>query len=483
MNLSSFNTWFTRIVPLKVDNNILTVQVPSAFFYEYLEGNFIDVIRAAIQQQLGKDAKLEYSIVVDSGRPKSTPTHTAFMGNPQQNANYGSMVIPATIKGAQPSSRQGANVQPSSPKMGVMPPQINNPFVIPAIQKQQIDPQLNPNYTLDNFVEGKCNQLGRSAAESIARRPSKNTFNPLMIFGNSGLGKTHLAQSIGNAVREQFPDKVVLYVEANKFQTQYSDACRNNTRNDFIHFYQMLDVLIIDDVQEFAGKTGTQDTFFAIFNSLHQAGKQIILTCDSTPAELKGLADRLLTRFRWGLTVEMASPDYATRLSILQRKCYNDGVEIPLEILQYIAQTVVSNVRELEGALLTLMLHMTVSRDALTLDVAKELLGKIVKGGSEPKYKIDYIMKTVCEFFNIKEAVIHSKSRAKDIVVARQMIMYFSKQLTDMPYQQIGLAVGGRDHSTVLYACKAVQKQIDNDPQFKELASNVENKIKSDFVG
>lgn len=479
VNLSSFNTWFVPIVPLKLENNILTVQVPSAFFYEYLEENFINVIRTALQIELGKDAKLEYSIVVDKVRPRNNPAHN-FVGN--QNQNYGTMVIPANIRAAKMPQNVPNNGNAPMPGM-MMPPQINNPFVIPAIQKQQIDSQLNSNYTLDNFVQGKCNQLGRSAAESIAKRPYKNTFNPFMIFGNSGLGKTHLAQAIGNAVKAQFPDKVVLYVEANKFQTQYVDAVRNNTRNDFIHFYQMLDVLIIDDVQEFAGKSGTQDTFFAIFNSLHQSGKQIILTCDTTPSQLQGLAERLLTRFKWGLTVEMEAPDYATRLSILIKKCYNDGFAISEDILKYVAQTVVSNVRELEGALLTLMLHTTLSRGEITLDVAKELLSKIVKGGTEPKYKIDYIMKTVCEFFNIKEAVINGKSRARDIVVARQLVMYFAKQLIDLPYQQIGIAVGGRDHSTVLHACKAVTKQKDSDPNFAELVAQVENKIKSDFTG
>jgi len=477
MNRSSFETWFTPIVPLKVENNTLTLQVPSAFFYEYLEGNYIELLRSALHQVLGMEAKLEYSIIVDGGRPKPQPVQRQAADSQQRfYQNPGAYRVPSQGNGTQ----SPVNVDPRGFHGQEIP---NNPFVITGIQRQTINSQLNPNYTMDNFVSGKCNQLGFSAAETIAKNPNRNQFNPFLIFGGSGLGKTHLAQAIGNAIKERYSEKVVVYVEANKFQTQYSDACRNNTRNDFMHFYQMLDVLIIDDVQEFAGKQGTQDTFFAIFNSLHQAGKQIILTCDTMPAELKGLAERLLTRFRWGLTVELSTPDYETRLQILQRKCYNDGAEISLDILKYIAQTVVSNVRELEGALLSLFLHTTVMREELTLDVAKQLLSKIVKGGTEPKYKIEHIMRCVCEYFNIKENVINSKSRAREIVVARQMVMYFAKQLTELPYQQIGIAIGGRDHSTVLHACKAVQQKIDGDAEFKQMAADIENKIRTEYEG
>jgi chromosomal replication initiator protein len=457
INAVSFKTWFKPIIPLRIVGNILTVQVPSPFFFEYLEGNYIGILREALQRELGTDAKLEYNVVLDASRARTQqPHHTG--QQPAATHNSGTYNVPSKT------------TAPSQP--GIM-----NPFATQGVQKMTINPQLNPNYTMDNFVEGECNKLGRSAAESIAHKPG-NTFNPFMIFGNSGLGKTHLAQAIGNAVKERFPEKVVLYVEANKFQTQYSDACRNNTRNDFIHFYQMLDLLIIDDVQEFAGKTGTQDTFFAIFNTLHQSGKQIILTCDTKPADLKGLTDRIITRFRWGLTVEVTVPDYITRLSILKRKVYNDGMNIPEEILEYIAKNVVSNVRELEGALISLLAHSTFGHTTLTLDVAKQLLGTIVKGAEPPKYKIENIIKSVCAYFSIKEQVLNSKSRAREIATARQMAMYFAKKLTDMPYQQIGIAIGGRDHSTVLHACKAIAKQIENDEKFKIIVDEVEDKIK-----
>jgi chromosomal replication initiator protein len=457
INATSFRVWFEPIVPLKLEECTLTVQVPSAYFYEYLESNYVELLRRALQKEIGATARLKYNIIVD------------------QRAAKGSYSVPGNRNNALPPN-------PSMPPTPAPQPgnQIQNPFLQQqTARKMTLDPRLNPNFTMENFVEGECNRLGRRAAEAIASKPGHNPFNPFTIFGNSGLGKTHLAQAIGNSIKEKFPDKAVLYVEANKFQTQFTDACRNNTRNDFVHFYQMLDVLIIDDVQEFAGKIATQDTFFAIFNSFHMNGKQIILTCDTKPAELKGLNERLLTRFRSGLTVEVSMPDYATRLNILKRKAYNDGMDIDEEILQYIAEMVVSNVRELEGALISLLAHSTFSRTALTLDVAKQLLGKISKNTEPESYSVEQIIKAVCGHFGIKEQVLSSKSRAKEIATARQLAMYFAKQLTDMPYKQIGISIGNRDHSTVLYACKTVAKQIETDEKFREVAQEIENKIKS----
>ena len=451
INATSYRIWFAPIVPLKVEDCTLTVQVPSAYVYEYLESNYVELLRRALQQELGANAKLRYNIIVD------------------KCADKGSLSVSGNRNNALPPPNP-------APQPGH---EIPNPFSTPGIKKVSLDSRLNPNYTMENFVEGECNKLGRRAAESIASKPGHNPFNPFMIFGNSGMGKTHLAQAIGNSIKEKFPDKVVLYVEANRFQTQYTDACRNNTRNDFVHFYQMLDVLIIDDVQEFAGKVGTQDTFFAIFNSFYMSGKQIILTCDTKPVELKGLNERLLTRFRCGLTVEVTMPDYATRLNILKRKAYNDGMVISEDILQYIAETVVSNVRDLEGALISLLAHSTFSRTELTLDIAKHLLGKITKNSEPEKYTVEHIIKAVCGHFGIKEQVLSSKSRAKEIATARQLAMYFAKQLTDLPYKQIGIAIGNRDHSTVLYACKTVAKQIETDDKFRDMAFEIENKIKS----
>lgn len=438
--------WFEPIIPVKVEGSTLTIQVQSLFVYEYLENNYVELLHKALQSELGPEAKLIYNILVD----KRTQGTFDIPGN----RNNG---LPQTTGQKPYPARQTEEKAP----------------------KRMVDPHLNPIYTMDNFIEGECNRLGRRAAEAIASKPGHNTFNPFVVFGNSGMGKTHLAQAIGNSIKEKFPDKVVLYVESNIFQTQYTDACRNNTRNDFIHFYQELDVLIIDDVQEFAGKMGTQDTFFAIFNSFYLKGKQIILTCDTKPVELKGLNERLLTRFRGGLSVEVSMPDYATRYNILKRKAFNDGMVISDDILKYVAEKITSNVRDLEGALISLLAHSTFSRTELTLDEAKELIGKITKNTEPEKYTIEHIMKTVCGHFGIKEQVITSQSRAKDIVIPRQLTMYFAKQLTDLPYKQIGISMGNRDHSTVLYACKTVAKQIENDDKFRTLVQEVENKIKS----
>jgi chromosomal replication initiator protein len=419
--------------------------------YEYIEQNYVELLRKALQRELGPNAKLKYNIIVD-----------------KRAAAQGSFSVPSNRNNAQPQS-------PTTQKGNEVP----DPFATPVVRRKPLDSRLNPIYTMENFVEGECNKLGRRAAEAIANKPGHNTFNPFLIFGNSGLGKTHLAQAVGNLIKEKYPDKLVLYVEASKFQTQFTDACRNNTRNDFIHFYQMLDVLIIDDVQEFAGKMATQDTFFAIFNSFYLCGKQIILTCDTKPAELKGLNERLLSRFKCGLTVEMSMPDYNTRLNILKRKVYNDGMDIPEEILKYIAQTVESNVRDLEGSLISLFAHCTFDRKEMTLEEAKQLLGRINNNTEPEKYTIEHIIKTICAHFGIKEQVLSSKSRAKEIATARQFAMYFAKQLTDLPYKQIGIAIGNRDHSTVLYACKTVAKQIETDEKVKEIVLEIENEIKS----
>ena len=463
INAQSFQTWFTPIIPLKIDTNVVKIQVPSHFFYEYLEEHYIDLLLRAFKEVLGRQVQVEYGIVVDSGR-KPTKTHAAV---PQSIS-----VIPGKTA-ANTYQRQQFSTQAKNPQE----PAIRNPFIIPGIQKINLNSQLNPNYTLDNFVEGECNRLGRSAAMEIAQHPGSTPFNPLMIFGESGLGKTHLAQAIGNAIKELYPEKLVLYVSANRFQTQYSDAVRSNNTIDFMHFYQMLDVLILDDVQEFAGKQRTQDTFFHIFNQLHQSGKQLILTSDCPPVELKGLTQRMLSRFKWGLNADLSIPDYKTRLEILQKKVYNDGMKIPQDVLEYIANTVVSNVRELEGALISLLAQSTLNRKEITLELAQFLLEKIVK---KPKkeFSLTYMQKVVCEYFNMDPQLLQTKTRKREIVLARQLAMYFAKNLTNASLQSIGAQIGGRDHSTVLHACKTVADLIQTDKNFKNTFDELEKKLK-----
>lgn len=330
----SFKTWFEPIVPVKLEKSVLTIRVPSPFFYEYLEEQYIDLLRKVLRRELGQEAKLEYNIVMDNaanggGRPQTMNIPTAN----KTNLSNTPLSLPL-------DNEEGS---------------IRNPFVIPGLKKLNVDPRLNHLYSFSNFVEGDCNRLARSAGYAVAQNPGGTAFNPLFLFGESGLGKTHLAQAVGIEVKERFPEKTVLYVSANKFQTQFADSSLNNTRNDFLHFYQMIDVLIIDDVHEFAGKGKTQDIFFHIFNHLHQTGKQLILTSDRPPVELQGLENRLLSRFKWGLSADLQVPDLETRIAILKKKIYNDGVELSDDIIEYIASKIKSNVRELEGVLVSLL--------------------------------------------------------------------------------------------------------------------------------
>jgi chromosomal replication initiator protein len=452
----SFKTWFEPIVPVKLDRNVLTIQVPSPFFYEYLEEQFIDILRKTLRKELGPGAKLEYNVVMEShGEMNNKPVTVVF---PTQN-------------------KTELRNKPVSMPTNSSEYKIKNPFVIPGIKKLHVDPQLNSDNTFVNFVEGECNRLARSAGMAVANAPGKTAFNPLLIYGNSGLGKTHLAQAIGIRVKEKQPEKVVLYVNAVKFQTQYVESIRNNNINDFVHFYQMIDVLIIDDVHEFAGKEKTQDTFFHIFNHLHQAGKQIILTSDKPPVELQGLEQRLLSRFKWGLSADLQSPDFETRVAILKQKIYKDGIEIPDEVVEYIAANITNNIRELEGALISLLAQSTLNRKEITIELASEMIDKLVKN-TKREISIDYIQKVVSEYFGLPNDVLQTKTRKREIVQARQIAMFFSKSMTKSSLSTIGSLIGGKDHATVLHACKTVNNLIDTDKRFKGQIEDIERKLK-----
>jgi len=452
----SYRTWFEPIVPVKLENNILTIQVPSPFFYEYLEEQYIDILRKTLRKELGTGAKLEYSVVVDNNLNSNSKPYTIKLPT-NQNNNLKNRPVAAS------------SIQDESA--------IKNPFVIPGIQKLNIDPQLKQDNTFDNFIEGECNRLARSASYAVAQKPGGTAFNPLMLYGNSGLGKTHLAQAIGIEVKERFPEKIVLYVNANKFQTQFSEATRNNNRNDFLHFYQMIDVLIIDDVQEFAGKEKTQETFFHIFNHLHQTGKQLILTSDKPPIELKGLEQRLLSRFKWGLTADLQIPDFETKMNILRKKIYKDGIDIPEEVLEYIASHINSNVRELEGALISLLAQSTLNKKEINIDLAIKMINKLVKCTIR-EITVDYITKVVCDYFNLTSDSLHIRTRKREIVQARQIAMYFSKSLTKSSLAAIGSQIGDKDHATVLHACRTVANLKDTDKNFRVYLDEIENKLK-----
>ncbi len=452
----SFRTWFEPIVPLKIDRNILTIQVPSPFFYEYLEEQYIDILSKTLRKELGGDAKLEYNVVME-------------------NNDY-SDIKPYTVRFPGKSKTEHKN-KPVSIPIDRNENGIKNPFVIPGIKKLHVDSQLCPDKTFGNFVEGECNRLARSAGLAVGANPGGTAFNPLFLYSDNGLGKTHLGQAIGIEVKEKFPEKTVLYVDANKFSNQFVDSIRNNNRNDFLHFYQMIDVLIIDDVQDFAGKEKTQDIFFHIFNHLHQSGKQLILTSDKPPVELQGMEQRLLSRFKWGLSADMQTPDFETRIAILKQKVYNDGIDMPDDVLETLATHITANIRELEGALINLLAHSTLNRREINKELARQVIDRLVRN-SKKEISIMHIQKIVCDYFNIHVDQLQEKTRKREIVQARQVAMFFSKSMTKSSLATIGSQIGGKDHATVLHTCKTVNNLMETDKRFMQSIQEIEKKLK-----
>lgn len=355
--------------------------------------------------------------------------------------------------------------------------EIPNPFIIPGLKKIRVQSQLIDGYNFDNFVEGDCNRLARSAGWAVAENPGKTSFNPLFIYSSVGLGKTHLAHAIGIQVKNNFPEKIVLYLSAEQFMSQYTDSVRNNNHNDFIHFYQMIDVLLIDDIQFMGGKEKTQDVFFHLFNHLHQKGKQLVLTSDRSPADMHGFEPRILSRFKWGLAADLQVPDLETRIAIMNKRLYNDGIEITEDVIEYLAYSITTNVRELEGALVSILAQSSLNKKAITIELAKQMIDKYVKNNSR-EISIDFIQKIVCDYFEIPVDQMHSKTRKREIVQARQIAMYFSKKLTKSSLAHIGLHCGNKDHATVLHACRTVNNLIETDKKFKSYVDELEGKIK-----
>lgn len=454
INIQSYKTWFEPIKPIKLQKDVLTIQVPSHFFYEWLEEHYITLLRKVIKKQLGTTGRLEYSIVMENNGTGSNPY---------------TVKIPTTNKKA--TKNNPVNVPYEAQEAS-----IKNPFIIPGLKKVNVDSNLNPQYSFDNFVEGDCNRLARSAGYAVAQKPGGTAFNPLLIYGGVGLGKTHLAHAIGIEIKNQFPNKTVLYVSSEKFANQFIDAIKGNTTNDFIHFYQMMDVLIIDDVQFFAGKEKTQDVFFHIFNHLHQSRKQIILTSDKPPVEMQGMEQRLLSRFKWGLSADLQSPSLETRIAILEKKMYADGLELPKEVVEYLAYSINTNIREMEGALTSLIAQASLNKKAITLDLAKQMIDKFVKNTAR-EVSIDYIQKVVCDYFDLPIELLKSKTRKREVVQARQIAMYFAKKMTKSSLANIGAHCGGKDHATVLHACRTVNNLMETDKQFRGYLDDLEKKL------
>ena len=451
-----YDVWFKPIEPVELtSDNTLVIMVPSMFFMEWIEDHYINLIWSALTKELGARPKLIYNIKMENN-PNKTEQATEQL--PSSNRKATSMEV------------LGYKQKPQ---------QSYNPYVVPGlveIEEVKVDSQLNPNKNFDTFIEGESNRLARSAGKAITERPGGTSFNPLFIFGGVGLGKTHLAHAIGNEIQEKHPKKRILYIEAEDFTKQYSVAAKHNNRTDFIHLYQQIDVLIIDNVQFFASKPGTQDVFFQIFNHLHQNGKQLILTSDKAPVDIQDVEQRLLSRFKWGLSAELQAPDYQMRKRILQAILYRDGVEMSEEIVDYIAQNVKTNIRELEGVNTSLMAEALFNKKEITLDLAKKAVDKIVKN-IKKEITVEYIQEIVSEYFQLSIEELQSKTRKRHVVQARQLAMFFAKKYTKLSLANIGKSIGKRDHATVLHACKTVDNLNETDKQFRKFLSDLTTKI------
>ncbi len=447
----SFKTWFEPIVPMRLSNNVLTIQVPSQFFYEWLEEHYVHLLRKAIDAELGSDGRLEYSIIVDKGNEKNKP----YVINIPT-----SKVATANVKEAARAEAHTAD-------------RYKSPFQLHELEGSQFASYLNPHYTFDNFIEGDCNRLARSAGYAVANKPGITSFNPLMLYGGVGLGKTHLVQAIGNYIKEHNQGKFVLYVSCEKFTNQFIEAVRNNNMQGFTNFYLQVDVLVLDDVQFLSGKEKTQESFFHIFNHLHQAGKQIIMTSDCPPRDLAGFQERLLSRFKWGLTADLQQPDLETRIAIIQKKLQGEGIMMDDEVIEYLAHSIDTNVRELEGVIVSLMAQASLNRKEIDLDLAKRTLVNIVQHTDNKEINIDSIQKKVADHFKITVEDLKSKSRKKELVVPRQIAIYFTKEFTDFSLKSIGYHFGGRDHSTVIHAIQTINDLLKTDKEIKNAVTDL----------
>ena len=544
----SFKTWFEPLQAqsLAEEGEIrkLTIQLPSRFYYEWLEEHYFSLLRKTVTRVLGPSGRLFYDVVIEREDPaqpeqgasmqlparrldgEASNTAGGALANgpassdgraaatnrsspPPDSAGSSASARGSSANGPQtdngpfreeseaegdapegraapaspPSSRPGSRPRPDSdgpPAAGGSPasekPPVSNPFAIPGLQKNEIDSQLNRSYTFERFIEGDCNRLARSAAWAIAQEPGGTSFNPFLIYGGVGLGKTHLIQAVGNYVRTEPGGQSVLYVSSERFTTEFVQSIQRNRISEFSMFYRHIDLLIVDDVQFFSGKEKTQEEFFHIFNALHQSGRQIVLSADRPPRDIEGIEERLLSRFQWGLSADVQPPGLETRIAILQRKAEDDGIDLDDEVIEFIAHNIKSNIRELEGALIRLLAHSTLHQRDLDLELAKDVLGDLMED-RQVNLTIEEIQHIVCEYLDIPEDLVRDKTRKREVVRARQIAMYFCKKLTQHSLKTIGLHFGGRDHSTVIHANNTVEDQMETDDQFHSLVETIGRKI------
>ena len=439
-NLSDdqYNAWFSPIVAFDFNKDRLYLEVPSLFFVERIEEQFCDLLKKTLKRVFKYDVNVFYRYDLsgsDSAKDKS----------------------------------KDASITLKQPKNAA-----KNPFI--TEQVPDIDPQLNSYNTFENYCGSMSNKLAVSIGLAIAANPQCKTFNPMFLFGTTGVGKTHLVQAIGLKAKELNPNLRVLYVTARVFESQYTTAVRNNKTNDFINFYQSIDLLILDDIQEFAGKVGTQNTFYYIFNHLQQHGKQIIMSSDCRPADMDGFVPRLVSRFKWGVTVEISKPDYSLRRDVLNMRALQDGLSISCDVLDYIASNVTDSVRELEGIMTSLLAYSTVLNSDITIDLASSVISNAVKT-SKKQITFEMIVETVCGFYNVNTDAVYGKTRKREISDARQMVMYLAKELTSLSSTNIGVRLS-RDHATVLHSCRTVKERISVDKKLQEDVEQIQNELK-----
>ena len=445
LNQQQFTTWFEpiRFKSYDFESKEVAIYVPSQFFYEYIEENYRQLIYLALYHVFGQETRLVYQVaVIEDEVVREEGNRTALL--------------------REPTSNRMLNRAP-----GVMH------AVVPA---SDFESYLNIEQTFDNFIEGLSNRLPRSVGQSVADYPARKTFNPLFIYGPSGCGKTHLVNAIGVRLRQKHPEKRVLYVSAHLFQVQYVDARINNKTNDFIHFYQSIDCLIVDDVQEFSGKEKTLEAFFHIFNHLHLNGRQIIMTCDRPPVELKDMEERMLTRFKWGMLAELEAPDVQLRHDILKRLVRKDGLDIPEDVIEYVAENLQDNVRALEGIVHSMLAWSVVHGSNIDLDFAR----KILKANTRHRRRtltIEDIVESVCRHYKVTHEEVYGESRKAEFVLARQLAMYLSQKHTGDTAKHIGHVIGRRTHATVLHGISNIEKKMKENPAFRKEVREIEKKM------
>lgn len=455
VNNQNYKAWFEPIRPINLESNNFTIQVPSQFFQDWIEEHHYSLLTEAITQVVGASVELNYII-----KPEERDSVIANDDDP------------FPFQGLKQTDNLIKNIDEKKEQL--------KSGIASRINRSSVSHFLNPRYTFDNYIKGESNQFARAAALAVANNPGGTSFNPLVIYGGVGLGKTHLVHAIGNHVIQSGKSKKILYVSSEKFTVDFVESIQKDSVSAFSNYYRSLDILIVDDIQFFAGKEKTQDVFFHTFNTLYQTGKQIVLSSDKPPKDLKGLNERLISRFQWGLTADIQLPDLETRIAILQKKCCDNGIDLSYDIVEFIASNVTTNIRELEGCLISLLARASLEHKAITLQLAQEVIQSII--GNVRKYiTIQEIQSVVSEYLKIPEDLLRAKTRKQEIVVARQIAMFLSKLLTSSSLKTIGLHFGGRDHSTVIHAYQTVEDLITTDVKFKSIINDLRTKIEKNF--